>query len=327
MKKNVLIGILLSLAVSFAHASKVDGAPSGPCEGLRVATGPNGKGYSKLYSDLVRVTKGAIPLCEVNTEGGLDNLTTLSIKKADVGIVPMDALKQMSQGDENIAKLQVVATLNSNFLHVVTSAGGYTIEGAKKYGFMKGDSKHVRITKLSDLRGGVPVALVGSAQLMVRQLDKLLGFNMQYLDVPSDDVAFKMVQSGQAYAAFSVSGWPSGPVGRLNQASGLTLVPFDVSINGPYSVRRLSYKNIGVYDVPALSVLNVLVTRPFTGSKIDDVATLDQAIVKNLPDLQDGDYEPAWNEIKDLHATVDWAKFKGGNVATAPALAKAKSKR
>jgi TRAP-type uncharacterized transport system substrate-binding protein len=323
MKKSVLIGMLLSMVVSFAHASKVDGAPSAACDGLRIATGPAGKGYSKLYSDLVRVAKNDVALCEVNTEGGLDNLTTLSIKKADVGIVPLDALKQMSQGDENIANLQVVATLNSNFLHVVVSAGGYTFDGPKKYGFMKGDSKTVRITKLSDLRGA-PVALVGSAQLMVRQLDKLLGYGMQYIDVPTDDAAFKMVQAGQAFAAFTVSGWPSGPIGRLNQASGLTLVPFDVSINGPYSVRRLSYKNIGVYDVPSLSVPNLVVTRPFSGSKINEVAALKQVMVKNLSDLKDGDYEPAWNEIKTLDAPIDWQKFKGGAAAPAPAPAKAK---
>ncbi len=82
--------------------------------------------------------------------------------------------------------------------------------------------KTIRISKMSELRNA-PVALVGSAQLMVRQLDKLLGYNMRYIDVDSDEAAFKKVQSGQAYAAFTIAGWPHGQITRLTQSSGLTL--------------------------------------------------------------------------------------------------------
>ena len=306
MKNALLIALLFGLTLSSAQASKVDGAPTAPCEGLKVATGPAGKGYSKLFADIMKVSKNSAALCEVNTEGGLDNLTTLSIKKADVGIVPIDALKRMSDGDANIKGLLVVATLNSNYLHIVTSANGFTVEGPKKYGVLKGDSKNVRITKMSELRGA-PVALVGSAQLLVRQLDKALGYNMQYIDVDSDDAAFKKVQSGQVYAAFTVAGWPHGQVTKLAQNSGLTLAGFDVPSGADYTVRPFSYKNIGVYNVQALAVQNVLVTRPFTGSKTADVIALRKMIERELPELKDGEFEPGWNEIKSLDAKVDWA--------------------
>ena len=321
MKIKLLTALMLGLTLAGAQAAKVEGAPAPACEGLKVATGPLGKGYSKLFADMVRIGKNSVPLCEVTTEGGLDNLTTLSIKKADVGIVPMDALKKMAEGDANIAALLVVASLNSNYLHIVTSASGYTFEGPKKFGVLKGDSKSVRITKMSELRGA-PVALVGSAQLLVRQLDKALGYNMQYIDVDSDDAAFKKVQAGQAYAAFTVAGWPHGQITRLAQNSGLTLVGFDVPITGPYSVRPFSYKNIGVYNVQALAVQNVLVTRPFTGSKTGDVAALKQMLERELPELKDGDYEPGWNEIKTLDAKVDWTRFQAAQAA--PVAAKKK---
>jgi TRAP-type uncharacterized transport system substrate-binding protein len=140
MKKNLLISLMAGLTVTAAQAAKVDGAPTAPCDGLKVATGPAGKGYSKLFADMVRVSKNTLPLCEVNTEGGLDNLTTLSIKKADIGIVPVDALKKMAEGDTNIAGLLVVAALNSNYLHIVTAANGLSVEGPKKYGVLKGDT-------------------------------------------------------------------------------------------------------------------------------------------------------------------------------------------
>jgi hypothetical protein len=323
MKNHLLIALVCALTLSAAQAAKVDGAPAAACDGLKMATGPAGKGYSKLYADMMRVSKNSLALCEVNTEGGLDNLTTLSIKKADVAIVPMDALKKMAEGDGNIAGLLVVATLNSNYLHIVTSANGITVEGPKKYGVLKGDSKTIRISKMSELRGA-PVALVGSAQLLVRQLDKALGYNMQYIDVDSDDAAFKKVQSGQAYAAFTVAGWPHGAVTRLAQNSGLTLAGFDVPINGPYSVRPFSYKNIGVYNVQALAVQNVLVSRPFSGSKTGDVAALKQMLERELPELKDGDFEPGWNEIKSLDTKVDWARVPAAQASEPAAKARKK---
>ena len=309
MKTTRMIPLMFGLTLTAAHASRMEGAPAPACDGLKVATGPVGKGYSKLFADMIRVSKYAMPMCEVHTEGGLDNLTTLSIKKADIGIVPMDALKKMAEGDANIANLLVVASLNSNYLHIVTSASGYTLEGPKKYGVLKGDSRAVRFTKMSELRGA-PVALVGSAQLLVRQLDKLLGYNMRYIDVDSDDAAFKKVLSGQAYAAFTIAGWPHGQITKLNQGSGLTLASFDVPVSSPYTVRPFSYKNIGVYNVQAMAVQNVLVTRPFSGSKTGDVAALKKMLERELTELKDGDYEPGWNEIKSLDSKVDWARFE-----------------
>ncbi|MES2019498.1 MAG: hypothetical protein V4484_23650 [Pseudomonadota bacterium] len=309
MKTTYLIPLMFGMTVSAAQAARVDGAPLAACEGLKVATGPAGKGYSKLFADMVKVSNNAVPLCEVNTEGGLDNLTTLSIKKADIGIVPIDALKKMAEGDENIRALLVVASLNSNYLHIVTRSNGLAVTGPKKYGVLPGDSKLVYITRMSELRGA-PVALVGSAQLLVRQLDKALDYKMQYIDVDSDDAAFKKVLSGEAWAAFSVAGWPHGQITRLAQNSGLTLASFDVPSTAPYSVRPYSYKNIGVYNVQALAVPNVLVTRPFSGAKTADVAALKQMLQRELPALKDGEFEPGWNEIKTFDAKMDWARFE-----------------
>lgn len=315
MKAKILIYMMLVVLFGTAHAAKPDGAPSPieSCDGLKFATGPKGKGYSKLLSDIIKTSKGEISLCEVNTEGGLDNLTTLSIKKADVGIVPIDALKKMAEGDGNIAGLLVVSALNSNYLHIVVSANGFTVEGPKKLGFLKGDVKSMRVTKMSELRAA-PVALVGSAQLLVRQIDKILGYNMQFVDVDTDDAAFKKVQSGQVYAAFSVAGWPHGKVSKLSATDGITLAAFDVPVSGPYTVRPLSYKNVGVYNVQTLGVQNVLVTRPFSSSKQGDVATLKRVLDHSLEELKDGDYEPGWNEIKSLDASVDWPKFQYASV-------------
>jgi TRAP-type uncharacterized transport system substrate-binding protein len=311
MKKLMMVAVFFGLAMS-AQAAKMEGAPTA-CEGLKVATGPVGKGYSKMFKNIVDVSGKEIAVCEVNTDGGLDNTDVLSGKRADVGIIPLDTLIQLAPSDPSIAGLQVVATLNSNFLHIVASARPLKIVGPKKMMFMEGDTKLIQISKLSDLRGA-PVALVGSAQLLVRQLDKQLGLKMQYIDVngaTADEDAFKMVQTGRVYASFTVAGWPHGKVVKLSQNSGLTLLPFDMPVNGPYIVRPYRYTNLGQYNVPALGVQNLLMTRPFTGEKVAEVAKLKRALVEALPKLKDGEYEPAWNEIVSLDGKVDWAKFQG----------------
>ena len=54
--------------------------------------------------------------------------------------------------------------------------------------------------------------------------------------------------------------------------------------------------------VPTLAIRNVLFTRQFAGDKAKQVAALADCMTKQLPNLKDGDYEAAWNEITDLSA-------------------------
>lgn len=308
MIKKFLITLVAGIIAISAHAAPVEDGPQAECEGVKVATGPKGKGYSTLFADMNKVVK--VPMCEVNTTGGLDNLNALSTKEADIGFVQLDTWTDMKNGDENVAALQYVMPMNNNYLHIVTLATGYTVQGDKKFGILKGDNKLVVINRFSDLRGQ-RVALVGSAQLMGRRLDKMLGYNMQFVDVKTDGEAFDMVKKAQVAAAFTVSGWPSGTVKQLNQSSNLTLVPFDAPISEPYKVKPLNYKNIAVYNNNTLAVQNVLVTRQFTGQRLTNVSNIQSGITRNLTELKEGNYQPAWNEVNPNAPVMGMTKFKG----------------
>lgn len=308
MLKKILAFVVVGAIAGMVAAAPMEDAPQADCEGVKVATGPKGKGYSNLYSDMTKVVK--VPMCEVNTSGGLDNLNALSTKEADIGFVQVDTWMDMKGGDENIAQLQYLMPLNNNYMHVVTLASGYTVEGQKKFGLIKGDNQLVVINRFSDLRGQ-RVAVVGSAQLMARRLDKMLGYNMQFIDAKSDQEAFDMVKRAQVSAALTVSGWPSGTVKQLNQSSGLTLVPFDAPIGEPYKVKPLNYKNIAVYNNNTLAVQNVLVTRPFTGQRLVNVSNIQAGITRNLTELKEGNYQPGWNEVNPNAVVPGMTKFKG----------------
>lgn len=302
--KKLIVASLFAFA-SLAMAAPADDAPAADCEGVKMATGAKGKGYSTLFADIQKLVK--VPMCEVVTAGGLDNLNALSTKEADIGIAQIDTWMDMKNGDENIAALQYVMPLNSNYLHVVTSVNGFDVEVPKK--LFGTEKKKVIINAFSDLRGQ-RVAVVGSAQLLGRKLDKQLGYNMQFIDVKTDGEAFEMVKKGQVAAALSLSGWPSGTVKQLNQASGLTLVPFNAPVNEPYKVKALNYKNIAVYNVNSLGVANVLMSRPFSGQRAANVLAIQQGITKNLTELKEGNYQPAWNEVNPNAPVTGMTKFK-----------------
>jgi TRAP-type uncharacterized transport system substrate-binding protein len=322
VKKTAVYMVTAACLIQNAWAAPAASAAP-DCDGLKVATGPAGKGYSKLFADIAKVCGNEVPVCEVLTSGGLDNLNAMSTKEADIGIAQIDTVLGMKNGDENIAGLQAVASLNFNYLHVVTALAGFSEPGEKKWGVLKRDT-NVTIKKFTDLKGKT-IALVGSAQLLGRQLERQLTYGLKFVDVDSDSKAFEMVKRGEVAATLTVSGWPSGTVASLKSDSGLSLVPFDAeSITEPYQLRPLNYKGLGVYNNKSLAVPNLLLTRPFKGEKALKVAKLKSCIATNLTVLQEGSYQPAWNEIKDLDNSYAWKKFEAPAAAVSANATKKK---
>lgn len=307
--KKIVFASILALATSAALAAPAADAPPADCNGVAIATGPNGKGYSLLFRDIQKMCGSKVPVCEVRTGGGLDNLNALSTKEADIGFVQLDTWNDMKNGDENVAALQYLFQTNYNFLHVLVNVNGQNIPDTSAMGKLLKKSTTVYVNKFTDLRGKT-VALVGSAALLGRRLEKQLGYGMQFVDAKDDAAALAMVKSGQVAAMFTVSGWPSGVVAGLTQASSITMVPFDAPVNEPYKVKPLNYKGIAVYNSNTLGVPNMLVSRPFTGQRAQNVAAVRACIMSNLTELKEGKYQPAWNEVNPNAALTGITKFK-----------------
>ena len=88
------------------------------------------------------------------------------------------------------------------------------------------------------------------------------------------------------------------------------MVPFNAPIGEPYKVKPLNYKNIAVYNNNSLAIPNVLVTRAFTGQRQAHVAAIQAAIARNLTELKEGNYQPAWNEVNPNAPVANMTKFK-----------------
>ena len=305
-RKLLVCGVLVSTLACLGETVQAV-----ECNGLKVATGPAGKGYARLFADMQRVCGGVVAMCELPTAGGLDNLHAMSANEADIGFAQVDTWVDMQMSNENIASLQAVLSLNFNYLHVVVAANGLAVAGESRFGgLLRGKPQYILMERFSLLRGQ-RVAVVGSAALLGRKLEQRLRYGMRFVDIETDDQAFQLVTSGKVAAALTVSGWPSGMVGALKPDDRLSLASFDAPRDAPYVVRPVSYRGLGVYNTNMLAAPNVLLTRPFKGAKAHHVAALKACVANHMLELQEGSYSPGWKEIKSLDKTWGIPPFKG----------------
>jgi TRAP-type uncharacterized transport system substrate-binding protein len=310
-RKSTLSLLAFGVLIAFQASGQTEVAA--PSNALRVATGKKGKGYSKLFFNINAVCGAQVAMTEVETEGGLQNLTTLAANQADLGFAQLDTLQDMKNSDDAIGALIAVVPLNMNLLHIVGRSSGYTQPSERKWGgLLKAESAAVPVNRFSDLKG-LPVAVVGSARALGRVLDRRNAMNLQFVDVETDEQALAKLQAGEVAALLSTSGWPSGPVQKLKRESGLRLVQFDMPVQPPYQLVNKNYENLDAFNHAFLAAPNLLLARPFTASGTNGraLATLQSCIQKNLIRLQEGQFEPAWRDVRNLSDTYGWPRFSG----------------
>jgi hypothetical protein len=136
---------------------------------------------------------------------------------------------------------------------------------------------------------------------------------LQFVDVETDEQALAKLKSGAVAGILSTSGWPSGPIQKLNRSANVRLLPFDMAVQPPYQLVRKNYENLDTFNHAFLAAPNLLVTRPFSasGSNGKAVSTLQNCLQKNLKTLQEGRFEPAWGEVKSTSESYGWPRFIG----------------
>ena len=310
----IMVGALCGALV----AEPAGAAPSaeGSTCALRIATGPAGKPYEKVFADMRAVCGTEVPLCQVPSEGGLANLTLLADNKADLALVQVDTLANMKAGgDESAASLQAVLPLHDNLLHILTLSAGSLVDVMHVMGVaVPHTGRTVVIRKFSELRG-LRVAAVASAQLTARVLDRQTGFGLVIEDASTDDQALAKLRSGVVQAIFTLGGRHTPLIKELRSDSGLMLAEFDGNVRSPYRIVKDSYQNLAAYNVSFLSMPNLLVTRPFkpTGPYGRRVADLQRCLMQHIDELQEGDRSPGWKEIKDISDTHGVTPFQARN--------------
>jgi len=316
MKKLItFIALLLGFSSSYSFAA----------ESLVMATGAAKKGYSKIFKNINDVCNTTVPLTELNTTGGVDNVGELAAKRAHLGLVQVDVFQSMTTTDDAIARLKAVMLLNSNMLHIVVNSAGYQTQtgerctGREAFGkCITGEKVPVMqttvISKVEQLKG-LPVAAVGSAQVLARRyFNTKLSYGLNILDVEKDADAFAKLKSGEVRAVLTMAAYPHGPIEALKASDGLTLLNSDLQPSGVYKVAKKNYKNLGVYGYQFLTAPNLLVARPVdpNGEIGQKITSLKTCIADNLSKLQEGsEYEPSWSDAATLAVPDDLPSWSG----------------
>jgi hypothetical protein len=177
---------------------------------------------------------------------------------------------------------------------------------------MGGNIVNIPVAKFSELKG-LPVAVVGTARALGRVLDRRNAMGLQFVDVETDEQALAKLKAGEVAALLSTSAWPSGPIQKLHRDAGLRLLPFDMAVQPPFVLVKKNYENLDAFNHGFLAAPNLLVTRPFTatGANGRAVAALQNCLQKNLVNLQDGQFEPTWREVRNVSDTFGWPRFVG----------------
>jgi TRAP-type uncharacterized transport system substrate-binding protein len=322
---NPRLGTILACALLCCAMTTVHSEETATENALRVASGPRGKIYELMVRDMQAVCAAVAPLRQVASSGGLQNLSLLSASEADLGIVQLDTLRDMKNGDENIQGLQAVMPLHNNLLHVLALSEGSVVGEMTIFGQkLPRTGSKLSVRKFSELKG-LTVAVVGSAQLMAQKLEGQLGYGMRFLIAETDDAALKMLQANQVQAVFTLGGWPLPAVARHAVSAGLVLVEFDLSPQAPYIAVKRNYQNLDAFNRTFLAVPNLLVTRPFkpAGPTGQQVGALQACLRQHLDELQEGRYQAAWKEVKNPDLNYGFVQFRS---APAPRVAKAPSK-
>lgn len=294
-------------ALMCCHLTAPSAEETKPEGALRIASGPTGKIYELMVRDMQSVCGNTVPLRSVTSTGGLLNLSLLSSSEADLGIVQVDTLRDMKAGDENIQLLQAVMPLHNNLLHVLALTEGSMVD-VKRVPLtdviVPYSGSRVTVRRFSELKG-LSVAVVGSAQLMGQKLEGQLGYGMKLLIAETDDEALALLRANKVQAVFTLGGWPLPTVARHTVSAGLTLVEFDLSPQAPYVVVKRNYQKLDAFNRTFLAVPNLLLTRPFKagGAIGKQVSVLQSCLRQRIDELQEGRYQAAWKEIKDVDNT------------------------
>lgn len=290
-------------------------------EPLSFASAPAGQGYSKVFANLNAVCGAKVPMQEVNTASGLENLMALSEKTATLGVAQYDTWLALSSGDESIAKLRGLATVGYNLMHIVVLAAGVTkaegrqcvggkeIFGKCIWGEWKENSSTTFFKTELQLKGH-KVAAVGAAQGLARAfLNTKLELDLTVIDVAAqpgksaESVALDKLKSGEVQAVIFMGSHPEATISALKNGDKandkFALASFYGNGGNGMKIIKKNYKNLNAFNTAFLAVPNILWVRPVepngdTGKQINELKT---CLSNNLQTLQDKEgFESGWAE-------------------------------
>lgn len=325
--RSVLIAIAAMLAI-FAFPTSASAQ-----EELTIAGGggaKQGSVYSSVLATLdTRCSTDAMKLREVNTSGGVQNLSLLRTGKVKAGILPNDLLFAAKlENPTSVSNLKVVIPLHNEDVHLFARDDTKMEGGFQVFGKNVGGTA-VTFNRPEDLKGRV-VGAVGGSAVTARVLSELLDIGFTVKNYEDNKSLVVALTNKEIDAGLVVAGSPSPVVESLR---GFKLLPLRGNSNtaAVYSATKIQYEHMGNNRaVDTLSTQALLVARPFRGQDaLNQLAALRSCFLKNLDAIADADgSHPVWSTM-DPTVTPKWDLYVLPNAApfNVPATTAAQPKK
>jgi TRAP-type uncharacterized transport system substrate-binding protein len=324
--KLLSLGVLLAafaMAPAFGQAEKFTIAGGGGAK--------NGSTYSAMLGDLAAVcSTDELPIEEVNTSGGVQNLDLLKGNKVKAALIPTSVLMAAQyQNATSVANIKTLVSMHPEEVHVIARSDVKKEGGLNLGSFNIGGDK-VSFNSLTDLKGHA-VGAVGGSVVDARLMNDLLHLGMNVTPFPNNVDLFKALTSGQIDAAVIVAGAPSAVVTNLpNGKFRFLSVSPNQDLAKAYEPTKIQYQNVSDGKaVDTISTRALLVSRTFrSNDMLNTLAKFRACFISNVPKLQDKDgTHPKWQDVDPtIRGKWDWYDLPtvAGNT---PAVVNAPSKR
>lgn len=307
---TVVLAVLMSLCLlaSFAFAQKAEKSQESGCpeESIAIASGiPTGT-YAKSTNSLVELDK--FLMCHyTKSTGGFENVDLLTNRVVDAALVQDDLMDYLARNNPMVKKkLRALVALFGSSMHIIVKTDGFT----EKTGGVFSSGKTVVIKTLGDLKGR-PIAAFASGVPTAAIVNERTGLQMQISEATSDAEGLKWVKEGKVAAFIAMGGMPIGWLAK--EKNDITLANVEDSymkmLGAPYYAQKLSYKNLGVYGVTAITARNSLIVFDYRGPKAEKLLRIKELLKENLEAIKESKKShPAWQDVENIE-DVYWERY------------------
>ena len=261
----------------------------------------NGSTYSAMLGDLAKYcSTDELPIQEVNTSGGIQNLDMLMSNKVKAALIPTDVMMAAKlENPTKVARIRTLFTMHPEELHLIVRGtippqGGWNLPMIGNVG-----GKDVVFNNPEDLRGR-QVGAVGGSLKTAAIVNDFLKLNWAVLPFDSTKDMLSALLQGKIDAVLIVAGAPSDAVKSLGPQFKLIPIRSNADLAAVYMPTKISYEKLnGGKAVDTIATQALLVTRTFNSPEmLQSLSKLRTCFKESLPKIQDADgSHPKWQDV------------------------------
>lgn len=316
MKSTRSMAILLGLIVSVSAFAQ---------DKFTIAGGggaKNGSVYSSMVETISKYcSTDALPVEEVQTKGGTENLELLKGNKVKAAIIPSDLLAAAKfDNGSSVAQIQTLFTLHNEAVHLIARGDAKT-EGGLSLGRFNLGGKEIVYNNPEDFKGRT-IGAVGGSGVTARIVSDMLryGWVIDTATYKSNSELTAALTAGKIDGIIISAGLQSDAVKSIKGNFKLIPLRGNSDTAKVYEAVKVEYSNLnGGRAVDTLGSRALMVTRTWRSQEmLDQLGTFRQCFTSNVGKIQDAQgTHPAWQDVDPTNkGSWQWYSLPDPKLAT-----------